>query len=713
MQLKCDEATPACNNCLRRGWQFPGYGKHIRWSAKHERFGALSLAPQASPSSGPPVQQALPQLYYNDWHFSGPDRPLAYSGSGPGDLNARLDQTSKDVSPPAQLPITPVSQQAFDDCNVVHDERPRSSATAPACDTNASEQSYDLAVYQAIDSRRSTNRTPASPAYSNASCDTGAQEMPFDPRIFYTPTHVPTILIEHWFSDVCPMWNIFDSDSNFNRQFASSSWSSSEPVFYAMQSMSAACLVDTLPAMMPVLSSLTTKALAAIRSRVSFYESKQCVVVSEFPTDLLFAIFAMGTSLHWKHGFELGGSLMKYAHSVMDRYKRRLPSMAPSERKDLAFFQKALICWEGILSAADSNFSPISFVIRRQAYQARIASRQFQPSSPQPSFGPPALSLSDAELHPWCGVSSDVLQKFGQVMTLCHLAQRRRFHAIEDGGLEMSCDLGLARELASELAVMDFTPKSQQSYTKHHHLRTNDNDTPLSHLLGIAEAYRQACFLQLCLTFEDLPIHDTAFFNLGLSPQAYSADLASHGMTRIQGLVGLSLQLVESLKKIPPESGSRCMQPLLYLCAASGLQFNPLSPLESNSTHSQAAAQGDIEHDQTGMYNRYLGGQGYDSDLGVVDTTLASTLDGSTAFTSQQPNIDQGLTLSAFKVAQARSFVKKRLGMLQQLLPPRYTGTALRLAEAIWAEYDCTSDGGSPLYWFDIMVRENLQTFFG
>jgi hypothetical protein len=57
--------------------------------------------------------------------------------------------------------------------------------------------------------------------------------------------------------------------------------------------------------------------------------------------------------------------------------------------------------------------------------------------------------------------------------------------------------------------------------------------------------------------------------------------------------------------------------------------------------------------------------------------------------------------------------VKKRLGMLQQLLPPRYTGTALRLAEAIWAEYDCSSDGGSPLYWSNIMVREKLQTFFG
>jgi hypothetical protein len=87
--------------------------------------------------------------------------------------------------------------------------------------------------------------------------------------------------------------------------------------------------------------------------------------------------------------------------------------------------------------------------------------------------------------------------------------------------------------------------------------------------------------------------------------------------------------------------------------------------------------------------------------------------DVSTASISADLDPNHAFSISTFKVAQARSFVKKRLGMLQQLLPPRYTGTALRLAEAIWAEYDCTSDGGSSLYWFDIMVREKLQTFFG
>jgi hypothetical protein len=475
--------------------------------------------------------------------------------------------------------------------------------------------------------------------------------------------------------------------------------------------MSAACLVDTLPATMPVVSSLTTKALSAIRHRVSFYQTAQHTALPEFPTDLLFAIFAMGTSLHWKHGFELGATLMKHAHSVIDRYRKRLPAMTPSEREHLAFFQKALICWEGILSAADSNFTPTSFAARRSAYQARLTSSQFQIELPQPRFGPPALSL-----HPWYGVSSDVLQKFGQVMTLCHIAQRRRLTAAEDGTLEANCDLGLARELASELVTMDFGNDPRRGSTDGQFLGTNDSDTPLSHLLDIAEAYRQACLLQLSLTFDDLPVILPGCPETGLLAPAHGGCIDAYATSRAQDLVGLSLQLVDQLRKIPPESGSRCMQPLLYLCAASGLQLNPPPPVVPVPAHGSIFAESALAFDHGVDHRESLRYTLHDEsgkDLEAVSGGLFPYSSGSTSSIARDLDMDHASTVATFKVAQARSFVKKRLGMLQQLLPPRYTGTALRLAEAIWAEYDCTSCDGSPLYWFDVMVREKLQTFFG
>ena len=518
---------------------------------------------------------------------------------------------------------------------------------------------YDnLYPYNDLDGQSEVRREPAALAALARSDIT----LPcLDPAMFYTPTHLPTVMIEYWFSDVCPMWCIFDSDANYNRRFALKSWASSEPVFFAMQSMSAACMLDTLPTLTPVLSALTTKALATIRSRVSSFRATPWTTSLAFPAELLFAIFAMGTSLHWKFGYELGGELIKDAQHIISYCKGKLPAMSPSDREHLAYFQKALICWEGLLCAADRDFVPAPLVNRRSAHITRIRAdlNEVMPSELQ--FGPPGLPPSDLELHPWCGVSSEVLQKFGQVMSLCHLARRRREKNGQDIEHESRCDTAIARELATELAMMDFNVNSHWIYAP-----TNDSDTPIAHLLDIAETYRQACFLQLCLTFDEISVDASIYPGLGLAASTNDHLGGQIPMTRVQGLIGLSLRLVEQLKKIPPESGSRCMQPVLYLCVACGLQIDSPPRFEHETNES-----------------------------------------------GSQRNINTTFTLAALKVAQARSFVKKRLGMLQQLLPPRYTGTALKLAEAIWAEYDCTKGGGSPLYWFDVMVRERLQTFFG
>lgn len=486
-----------------------------------------------------------------------------------------------------------------------------------------------------------------------------------DPAMFYTPTHLPTILIQFWFSDVCPMWCIFDSDANYNRRFVYKSWASSEAVYFAVQSMSAACMLDTLPTLTPVLSSLTTKALTVIRSQVSSFWATARLATLTIPADLLFAIFAMGTSLHWKFGYELGGSLIKDAQCIIGHYKGKLPVMSVSDRKHLAYFQKALICWEGLLCAADRDFTPISLTTRRDAHRSRIRADLNEVMPLELQFGPSNLPMNELELHPWCGVSSEVLQKFGQVMSLCHLARRRRESIVQDVELELRCDTGVARELASELKMMNFNVDSHWINTGGLYTSTNDSDTPITHLLDIAEAYRQACFLQLCLTFDEIPIDDSAHPGIGIPTSSNEQFGNQIPPTRVQRLIVLSLRLTEQLKKIPAESGSRCMQPILYLCAACGLQI--------------------------------------DSPPQFQDPT-----------DNQEPDFAAAtFTLSALKVIQARSFVKKRLGILQQLLPPRYTGTALRLAEAIWAEYDRTAGGGSPLYWFDVMVREKLQTFFG
>ena len=667
IQLKCDEAVPACTNCLQRGWQCPGYGKHIRWSTKHERFGSTVVAAaQVTPIGGTSTKQSPRRPLEHSPATQAPDTQSQFPAAIPtfctdpsllgGDV-AKPSDFFESASGGFNNTITVLDESAF--------EYGTPSASFAAeynnmFDGNVMESRQTHQRYNYIDTRSEATWDPAhlaAPSLPNTTAPC------FDPAMYYTPTHLPTVMIEFWFSDVCPMWCIFDSDFNYNRRFATKSWASSEPVFFAMQSMSAACMLDTLPTLTPVLSALTTKALATIRSRVlSFWATPQITTLT-FPAELLFAIFAMGTSLHWKFGYGLGGELIKDAQHLIGYYNGKLPAMSKSDREHLAYFQKALICWEGLLCAADRDFVPAPLITRRTAHIAKIRTDLNEVVPPELQFGPPGLPLNDLELHPWCGVSSEVLQKFGQVMSLCHLARRRQRSSAQDLEIELHCDVGIARELASELTMMDFDVGSHWIYAS-----TNDSDTPITHLLDIAETYRQACFLQLCLTFDDISIDATVYPGLGLALSTNGHLGGQLPMTRIQGLVGLSLRLVEQLKKIPPESGSRCMQPVLYLCVACGLQID--SPPQF----------------------------GYQNNEGGY---------------KQESNIDTTFTLSTLKVTQARSFVKKRLGLLQQLLPPNYTGTALKLAEAIWAEYDCTKGGGSPLYWFDVMVRERLQTFFG
>ena len=72
--------------------------------------------------------------------------------------------------------------------------------------------------------------------------------------ILPNPVDISTTLIEYWFTHVCQMWSTFDSDVNYNRQVATVNCTTSEVVFYALQSMSAACLLEITPSFKDSLS---------------------------------------------------------------------------------------------------------------------------------------------------------------------------------------------------------------------------------------------------------------------------------------------------------------------------------------------------------------------------------------------------------------------------------------------------------------------------
>jgi hypothetical protein len=166
------------------------------------------------------------------------------------------------------------------------------------------------------------------------------------PNLLYTPVHMSTMLVEYWFSDVCGMWSAFDSEKNPNRQMAFSTWQSSEPVYYAMQCMSATCLIDSLPHIKEQVSVLSAQAVDAIERGVADFLSLDSMLTAAVPTDLLLAIFAMGTSVCWADTRQLGIWFLGKAQEVLAHCEGKDLDMDPAEMKDLMHFREAMVYWE-------------------------------------------------------------------------------------------------------------------------------------------------------------------------------------------------------------------------------------------------------------------------------------------------------------------------------------------------------------------------------
>ncbi|KAH7233011.1 taurine catabolism dioxygenase TauD, TfdA family-domain-containing protein [Fusarium tricinctum] len=131
------------------------------------------------------------------------------------------------------------------------------------------------------------------------------------------------------------------------------------------------------------------------------------------------------------------------------------------------------------------------------------------------------------------------------------------------------CDLAVAHELENELLSMDFDTIVLLEEVQGFLVDTRDDNTPVSHLLQTAEAYRKAGLLQLYLIFDDLVVNTT-----GGRPGSTGTDNSTDEESRAKCLVDLALQLTNTLEKIPVASGSKFIHPMLYLSAAVGLRFN-------------------------------------------------------------------------------------------------------------------------------------------
>lgn len=307
----------------------------------------------------------------------------------------------------------------------------------------------------------------------------------------------------------------------------------------------------------------------------------------------------------------------------------------------------------------------------------------------------------------WCGISNEVIHVFGQVLALC-----RSVVYLEQEDSSPPSDILIALELQRDLLAMDFDALVLMEEAQGFAVETRDINTPVSHLVWTAEAFRQAALLQLDLTFKNLgriteePPVSQEFLLAGVLPNGTAGDTSSEEQRRGEMLLRSTLRLVRVLEQIPADSGSRSIHPMLHLSAAAGLRF--ITGVDSQ----------DSAYPATGNL-----GQGNDPLGFLLSENSAIPMTTSPLFNTVPSELDmlnvgfQSMTGSAahvinpqstFEIVKARQFVWTRLQNLQQSLPHGASNSMSHLVKNIWLEFDQWQPGDAEVHWLKVWRKCGL-----
>lgn len=468
-------------------------------------------------------------------------------------------------------------------------------------------------------------------------------------------------LIESWFEQVCPAWSAFDSTVNLNRTLANSLWHRSASVFNSLQSMSASFLSARLPHLRRQALALLNTASVCVQAEMDNIKGNPSI--EAFPTGLMFSLLCLGTSVCWLDARLLGLPFLKEAKALLGRLSDQCLDTRDDAAQDFLFFRNSLVYWEMLLAVV--NGGDIA------GGTDELVSRERNKSE----------TMTDLLPHPWTGISSMTARLFSRSVTLCR-AYRRILTRPTGRVIALSAAMEAfqgAQKLEEQLLSLDYSSMSRMN-------DTGDQKTPWLHLACAAEAYQLSALLQLYITFPDL-----VSMRLQLASALPDEDHASWDKL----ITPLACDLVKVLKKIPPDSGSRVIQPILYICASTGLRYGRLDTPAPSAPHRL----------ETGIPN----GAAY---LDCINSNILDYVDGIVATSDKQTDSSR-VPLEDVGIGASREFIMKRLDILENTLQPRPIRVAKDLVKAIWTAYDGELPGCISVHWFDVMEAHDLRSLFG
>ena len=366
-----------------------------------------------------------------------------------------------------------------------------------------------------------------------------------------SPDDVESILIQHYFKDVCAVFSSFDSILNPFRTTIGRIYQDSPSINYAIQSMAAAHLANTFDNMAAIGVELQRKARDALEVELPLAQSGQASATKTF-----LSIMLLGLTTSWHDSSAIGTDYLSTARSLI--LPKLLSRSGEAEvQREAQFFEESLIHWEmlmGFVTEDAMSFSSPS------GLRPHVVSKKNTPAARRP----------DGKIvpHPWTGIAPMVQFLFAEVG---RLVRRERALTAMDFRRRQE-NLHNAASLEEDLLAVEYPSVDEVA-------DTGDERTPKEDFVVIAEAYRCAGLLEIYRVFPSIlrkrlgtdRFSSTDNVNFQFPMPRFETPYEDTDMKL--WLNSLAMHIIRSLEALPSSSGTFCIQPLLLVVAASELKL--------------------------------------------------------------------------------------------------------------------------------------------
>ncbi|KAH8686475.1 hypothetical protein BGZ61DRAFT_393190 [Ilyonectria robusta] len=659
--MKCDEQRPSCGRCLRAKKPCPGYQKVIKWSRKHEFHSEDETTQQETQLLSPSRSSILPTdpgtlLSIAEDSLEDATNDLMSHNSRIGGPNFDVSDWLGDLATFAFPSAGP--QQIL---TVGGQSHSPSMPWLPPETSNEFEEGIQPEPSDGEINLLPLEESPKSSQVMELSQDDEETLVsPLASSIMASLTDSTTLLSDFYFQETARSFSVYDGGMNPFRSLVGRLWSQSRVIYCAMQSMAATGLENLYPSLGPIGKEYRRETVALLMGNDDCDETS------------LLALLMIGASSSWHDPTASGVSLFNSFQNRMQRATARAYFLENSN--NYRFFHESLIYWQMLLSYVVDDF-------RMGSYQI---------------LGPVQLPSGTMQApHPWTGVGHEV-QKV--LCDIGHLVRSQRQHArlpvtITQGHIDrLQNSIIKAFELEGRLLQLTLPSEDQI-------INPADVNTPVQHLVNLAQIYRLVGLLQLYRIFPDIlwqrlqsPTSELSadirpfFEKLGhhTTPWDNERGYLPHNPARQDlgsWLTIFALNILEIFRHIPVESGTRAFQPFLLVACGSELRV----PQSKTPEGSIAAG---------------------------LKPQCGENLDFVPA-----------VSLKAVEVLRARGMVLGRLEQLAHLLAPKPHRQCISVVKEIWKKMDalsavipgaeCSEDAQDSVFWIDIMIENGWETIMG